>query len=47
MLHLISIHFSARCCTLYDDSGAKIRRKLENTKYFSIFRYISSEIKQN
>ena len=47
MLHLFSIYSSARCCTLYDDSGAKIRRKPENTKYFSLFRYISSEIKQN
>lgn len=47
MLHLFSIYSSARCCTLYDDSAAKIRRKPEITKYFSLFRYISSEIKQN
>lgn len=44
---LFSIYSSARCCTLYDDSGAKISRKPEITKYFSLFRYISSEIKQN
>ena len=30
-----------------DDLGANLSRKPETTKYFSIFRYISSEIKQN
>ena len=30
-----------------DVSAAKLSRKLEITKYFPLFRYISSEIKQN